>query len=71
MYMPHWVIAGAIAYFCGSIPFGFLIARVKGIDLRKVGSGNIGATNAGRVLGRKWGLVCFLLDVAKGETLCA
>jgi glycerol-3-phosphate acyltransferase PlsY len=54
------------ALFCGSIPFGLLIARWKGVDIRAHGSGNIGATNVGRVLGRKWGLVCFALDVFKG-----
>ena len=55
-----------IAAACGSIPFGLLIARAKGIDIRKHGSGNIGATNVGRVLGLKLGLLCFFLDVAKG-----
>lgn len=55
------------AYFCGSIPFGLIIGKaVKGIDLRDFGSGNIGATNAGRVLGFRWGLICLLLDAAKG-----
>lgn len=54
------------AYLAGSIPFGFIIARMRGIDIRKHGSGNIGATNVGRVLGRKWGGVCFGLDVLKG-----
>ena len=54
------------AYLLGSVPFGFLIAKTKGIDLRKVGSGNIGATNASRALGKKWGIVCMLLDILKG-----
>ncbi len=54
------------AYLAGSIPFGFLIAHLRGIDIRKHGSGNIGATNVGRVLGRKWGGICFGLDVLKG-----
>jgi glycerol-3-phosphate acyltransferase PlsY len=55
------------AYLAGSTPFGFVIARaVKGIDLRQHGSGNIGATNVGRVLGKKWGLICLALDAAKG-----
>ena len=54
-------------YLAGSIPFGLLIGRtVKGIDLRQHGSGNIGATNAGRILGKKWGLICLLLDALKG-----
>lgn len=56
----------AIAYLLGSIPFGLLLAKLKGIDLRKGGSGNIGATNALR-LGGKWlGISTLLLDVAKG-----
>lgn len=55
------------SYFFGSIPFGLLIGKIiKGIDLRKHGSGNIGATNVGRVLGRKWGLICLALDALKG-----
>jgi glycerol-3-phosphate acyltransferase PlsY len=54
------------AYVIGATPFGVLLARAKGVDLRKSGSGNVGATNVGRVLGRRWGYLCFVLDVAKG-----
>ena len=54
------------AYLLGSIPFGVLIARAHGKDLRAIGSGNIGATNLARAVGRKWAYVCFLLDAAKG-----
>lgn len=54
------------AYLLGSIPFGLLIGRLRGLDVRRHGSGNIGSTNVGRVLGRQWGYLCFLLDVAKG-----
>lgn len=55
------------SYLAGSVPFGMMIGRaVKGIDLRDHGSGNIGATNAGRVLGKKWGLICLVLDALKG-----
>jgi glycerol-3-phosphate acyltransferase PlsY len=54
------------AYLLGSVPFGMLIAAAHGIDLRKVGSGNIGATNLSRALGRRWAYVCFALDLAKG-----
>ncbi len=54
------------AYLAGSVPFGVLIARAHGKDLRKIGSGNVGATNCGRVCGRPWGYVCFLLDFGKG-----
>jgi len=59
-------LAIVAAFLCGSIPFGLLIARSKGIDIRKHGSGNIGATNVGRVLGRKLGFCCFALDLLKG-----
>jgi glycerol-3-phosphate acyltransferase PlsY len=54
------------AYLLGSVPFGLLIAAGYDIDLRKVGSGNIGATNLSRALGKKWAYVCFALDLAKG-----
>jgi glycerol-3-phosphate acyltransferase PlsY len=54
------------AYLIGAIPFGVLIARAHGKDLRVIGSGNIGATNVSRALGRKWGYICFALDVLKG-----
>jgi glycerol-3-phosphate acyltransferase PlsY len=54
------------AYLVGSIPFGLIIARVHGKDLRSIGSGNIGATNLSRALGRKWAYFCFFLDVLKG-----
>ena len=55
-----------LAYLLGSVPFGLLIARSKGVDLRKEGSGNIGATNAARILGKKTGLLVLLLDMSKG-----
>ena len=57
-----WVV---FAYLLAAVPMGVLIGRARGIDLRTVGSGNIGATNAVRALGRKWGLVVFFLDVCK------
>ncbi len=53
------------AYLIGSIPFGLLIARARGIDIRQVGSGNIGSTNITRALGFRWGLVVAILDVSK------
>jgi len=56
----------AIGFLCGSIPFGVVLARMRGVDLRAVGSGNIGATNAARALGKKSGVVVLLLDAAKG-----
>jgi len=54
------------AYLVGGIPFGYLIGQLKGVDLFAAGSGNIGATNAGRVLGRKVGILVFVLDFLKG-----
>jgi glycerol-3-phosphate acyltransferase PlsY len=55
-----------IAYLLGSIPFGVVLARARGVDLRTVGSGNIGATNAARALGKKLGAVVLLCDALKG-----
>ena len=55
-----------VAYLIGAIPFGYLIGRFKGVNLFQVGSGNIGATNAGRVLGWKFGGLVFVLDFLKG-----
>ncbi len=54
------------AYLAGSVPFGWLMGRIRGVDIRRQGSGNIGATNVWRVLGRRWGIACFTLDVLKG-----
>lgn len=54
------------SYLIGSIPWAYLIGRLYGRDLRKEGSGNIGATNVTRVIGKFWGRVCFLLDMIKG-----
>jgi acyl phosphate:glycerol-3-phosphate acyltransferase len=57
----------AAGYLAGSLPFGYLTARfVAGIDIRREGSGNIGATNIGRVLGAKWGMLVLVLDCLKG-----
>ena len=57
----------AIGYLFGSLPFGYWLPRVlKGMDIRRVGSGNIGATNVWRALGRRYGVPVVLLDVAKG-----
>ena len=54
------------AYLIGSVPFGYLAGRLNGIDLREHGSHNIGATNAVRVLGKKWGIPVFICDFLKG-----
>ena len=62
---PLLILVGA--YLAGSVPFGLIVARLaKGIDIREHGSKNIGATNVTRVLGAKWGTLCFVLDVLKG-----
>ena len=54
------------AYLVGSVPFGFLIGKMRGVDVRTVGSKNIGATNVFRTVGKKWGLLAFLCDFLKG-----
>lgn len=54
------------AFLFGSIPWGYLIGKLRGIDLRKTGSGNIGATNVLRVIGKKEALATLLLDISKG-----
>lgn len=74
--MRHWfLLIGPVlvAYLLGSIPFAYIIAKAYGKDLHRIGSGNIGATNLARALGRRWGIVCFLLDMLKGllPMLCA
>ena len=62
----QFILLCVAAYLLGSIPFGFLVARARGIDIRKEGSGNIGGTNITRVLGFKWGLLVAALDFGKG-----
>ncbi|HEY0710800.1 MAG TPA: glycerol-3-phosphate 1-O-acyltransferase PlsY [Polyangia bacterium] len=54
------------SFLLGSFPTGLVFARARGVDLRKVGSGNIGATNVGRAMGRGWAITVLLLDAAKG-----
>jgi len=61
------IFLGALAmYFVGGIPFGYLVGLTRGIDVRKAGSGNIGATNVGRLCGRPFGVLTLALDAAKG-----
>lgn len=60
-----------IAYLLGSMPFGYLAGRAAKIDIRHHGSGNIGATNVLRVLGRPWGYTVFTLDFLKGAAAVA
>jgi acyl-phosphate glycerol 3-phosphate acyltransferase len=64
--LPLLALTALLAYLIGSIPFGYLVGRWHGIDVRQHGSQNIGATNVGRVLGRRWGMFVFVLDFAKG-----
>jgi acyl phosphate:glycerol-3-phosphate acyltransferase len=61
-----WLLIVIPSYLIGSIPWGYLFARAKGIDIRRHGSGNIGAANVHRVMGKKWGYVVFLCDFLKG-----
>ena len=64
---PVTAVALVVAYLLGSIPFSYLVARRKGIDVRTVGSGNVGATNVMRSAGRAAGLTAFALDFLKGS----
>jgi len=61
-----WLIGGAVAYLLGSVPFGFLIAKACGKDIRTLGSGNIGATNVFRSVSKPLGILTFALDFLKG-----
>lgn len=54
------------SYLLGAFPTGVVVARAKGVDLRQVGSGNIGTTNVGRALGRRWAALVLLVDAGKG-----
>lgn len=62
----HPVAGVVLAYLLGSIPFAYLAGRARGVDLRRHGSGNLGATNAVRVLGTPTGVAVYLLDTLKG-----
>jgi glycerol-3-phosphate acyltransferase PlsY len=61
-----WLIAGAVGYGLGAVNPAAIVARVFGVDLRATGSGNPGATNVGRALGPRWGVLVGVLDVLKG-----
>ena len=61
-----WAWAIPVAFLCGSVPFALLIGLAKGVDIRTVGSGNVGATNLGRTLGGKYFAAAFVLDALKG-----
>jgi glycerol-3-phosphate acyltransferase PlsY len=60
-----------ISYLLGSIPVGYLIGKAKGIDIRNHGSKNIGSTNVSRTLGKKYGILTFILDALKGGLILA
>jgi glycerol-3-phosphate acyltransferase PlsY len=60
------IILTIISYLLGAVPFGLLVARSKGVDIREHGSGNIGATNVLRVIGKGWGIFTLILDALKG-----
>lgn len=64
--MVYWLLWLIGAYLLGSVSFALILGRLNGINIREHGSGNVGATNLGRALGKKWGLICFFLDLAKG-----
>jgi len=64
--IPAAIVLVALAYFLGAVPFAFLLGKSRGVDIRTVGSGNIGATNLTRALGHRWGVAAFLLDFLKG-----
>jgi acyl phosphate:glycerol-3-phosphate acyltransferase len=64
--LPLAALVVLAAYLVGAVPFGYVVARSRGVDIFQHGSGNIGATNVGRVLGKKFGVLVFLLDFAKG-----
>jgi glycerol-3-phosphate acyltransferase PlsY len=61
-----YVVAVVLSYLLGAIPWGYLIGRLKGVDIRTVGSGNIGATNVFRSIGKGWGILTFAMDFLKG-----
>jgi len=66
-----YIVAIVIAYLLGSIPTGFIVAKAKGLDIRSVGSGNIGATNVFRILGKPAGIFVLVIDGLKGYAACA
>lgn len=71
MELVSYLVAGLIGYLLGSIPAGYLAGRFRGIDIREKGSGNIGATNVFRVLGKPAGIAVLIIDALKGYAACA
>lgn len=70
MEIVSYFVTALIAYLLGSIPTGYLVARSRGIDIRTVGSGNIGATNVFRILGKPAGIFVLTVDALKGFVAC-
>ena len=66
-----YIVIAVAAYLLGSIPTGYLVARAKGVDIRAVGSGNIGAANVFRILGKPAGILVLVVDGLKGFAACA
>jgi glycerol-3-phosphate acyltransferase PlsY len=69
-----WLVGlgiGGVAYLLGSIPTGFLVAKASGVDIRTMGSGNIGATNVFRIVGKSAGIFVLVFDGLKGYAACA
>lgn len=66
-----YIVTALVAYLLGSIPTGYLVGKSRGIDIRTVGSGNIGATNVLRTLGKPAGISVFVVDALKGFLACS
>ncbi len=62
----RYIAVAALAYLLGAVPFGLIVARARGVDIRAAGSRNIGATNVFRCVGKPWGILTFALDFLKG-----
>ncbi len=60
------LLCTVLPFLLGAVPFGYVVGKLKGVDVRRHGSGNIGATNVSRVLGKKYGALVLLLDALKG-----
>ena len=61
-----WILVLVLSYLLGALPTAFLVARLRGVNIFKVGSGNMGATNVARALGLGWGILTWFLDMSKG-----
>lgn len=70
MFLVSYIVVVLAAYLLGSIPAGYLVGRARGLDIRREGSGNIGATNALRVLGKPAGIFVMIVDGLKGYAAC-